>query len=82
LVFPVVSFLLAFPEKSTSYEAHHYAVFSNLLSLNLSLVQIFSSAPCSQTPSNDFPQNLSEEPISKPTQLQIVQKFTAHDKTP
>jgi hypothetical protein len=29
----------------------HYAVFSNLLSLHLSLVQIFSSAPCSGTPS-------------------------------
>jgi hypothetical protein len=36
--------------KSTSYEAN-YAVFSNLLSLYPSSVQIFSSAPFSQTPS-------------------------------
>jgi hypothetical protein len=37
-------------EKSRSYEAPHYVVFSNLLSLHLFSVQIFSSAPCTQTP--------------------------------
>jgi hypothetical protein len=38
--------------KTTSYEAPHYAVFSNLLSLNSSSVHIiFSRAPSSQTPS-------------------------------
>jgi hypothetical protein len=35
--------------KSASYEAPHYTVFSNLLSLHLFSAQIFS-APCSQTP--------------------------------
>jgi hypothetical protein len=39
-------------EKSTSYEAPHYVVFSILLSLHLSLAQIFSSTPCSQTQRN------------------------------
>jgi cellulose synthase/poly-beta-1,6-N-acetylglucosamine synthase-like glycosyltransferase len=38
--------------KSTSYEAPHYAVFSSLLLFHPSWTQIFSSAPCSQTPSN------------------------------
>jgi hypothetical protein len=37
--------------KSTSYGTHHYAVFSNLLLFHPSSAQIFSSAPCSQTPS-------------------------------
>jgi len=35
--------------KHTSYETFHYAVFSNLQSLPPSYVQIFSSAPCSET---------------------------------
>jgi hypothetical protein len=35
----------------TSYEAPHYAVFSNLLPFNLSSIQIFSSASCSHVPS-------------------------------
>jgi hypothetical protein len=38
--------------KSTSYGVPHYAVFFSLLSLHLSSAQIFSSAPCSQTPSS------------------------------
>jgi hypothetical protein len=40
--------------ESTNYEAPHYGFFSSLLSLHNSKypkIQIFSSAPCSQTPS-------------------------------
>jgi hypothetical protein len=44
----------------TGYEALHYAVFSNLLSLHPSSVQIFPSAPCSQTPSVYVPPLMSE----------------------
>jgi hypothetical protein len=41
--------------KSTSYETHHYALFSNLPPLHLSSIPIFPSAPCSQTPSVYIP---------------------------
>jgi hypothetical protein len=46
-------------KKSISYEVPHHAVFSNLLSLHLSLVQVFST-PCSQTPSVCVPPLISE----------------------
>jgi hypothetical protein len=46
--------------KSTNYEAPRYAAFSTLPSLHPSLIQIFSSTPCSQTPSVYVPLLLSE----------------------
>jgi len=38
--------------KRTSYEAPHYAVFSSFPPLPPSYVHIFTSAHCSETPSN------------------------------
>jgi hypothetical protein len=49
---------LYFAER-TNHEALLYAVFSILVSLHLSSVQIFSSAPCSRTPSVYIPLLLS-----------------------
>jgi hypothetical protein len=37
--------------KSASYEVPHYVVFSTLILLHPSSVQLFSSIPCSETPS-------------------------------
>jgi hypothetical protein len=46
--------------QSTHYDAPQYAFFSNLLSLHPSLVQIVTSAHCSQTPSVYIPPLMSE----------------------
>jgi hypothetical protein len=56
--------------KSTSYEAPHYVAISNLSSLHLSLVQIFPSVPCFQTPSVYVPLLLSEIKFDTHTELQ------------
>jgi hypothetical protein len=50
--------------KRTSYEAPHYGAFSNLPSLHPSSVQIFSSAPCSQTPSVSVPPLMPRDQVS------------------
>jgi hypothetical protein len=57
-------------EKSTSYEALHYVVFPNLLSIHLSSVQIFSSTPCFQTPSVYVPPLMSETKFHTRTEAQ------------
>jgi hypothetical protein len=46
--------------KNSNYAAPRYAIFSTLPSLHPSLVQIFSSAPCSQMPSVYIPPLMSE----------------------
>jgi hypothetical protein len=58
--------------RSTSYEAPRYAVFSNLPPLHLSLDQIFSSVPCSQTPSVYVPTLMSETKFR--TMLHVICK--------
>jgi hypothetical protein len=44
----------------TSYEAPYYTVLSSLLLFHPPLVQMFSSAPCSEIPSVCFPPLMSE----------------------
>jgi hypothetical protein len=51
-------------------KAPHYTVFSNLLSLHLSSIQIFSSALCSQTPSVHVPPLMSEKMFHTHTERQ------------
>jgi hypothetical protein len=96
LVFLVVSFLLAFPPiffmhfSSPEFVLHapQYAVFSSFLSLLLSSNQIFSSAPCSQTPWVYVPPLMSEtklhndtEPQAKLSNMTHINKYSKHYRT-
>jgi hypothetical protein len=58
--------------KSTSNEFSHYAAFFNPMAIHLSLVQIFSSAPCSQTPSVYVPSLMSKTKCCTHTAPQTV----------
>jgi hypothetical protein len=62
--------ILLYLARSTSYEAPRYAVYSNLLSLHLSSVQILFSTPCSQTPSVYVPRLISETMFRTHTEQQ------------
>jgi hypothetical protein len=62
-------------EKSTSYEAPHYAVFPNLMSLQISSVQIFSSAPYYQIISFYIPPLMSEIMFHTHTELEAKLYF-------
>jgi hypothetical protein len=55
-----LTILIIHGEKFSSYEAPHYIIFSNILSLHLSSVQIFSSTSCSQTPAVCVPPVMSQ----------------------
>jgi hypothetical protein len=57
--------------KTTSYEAPHYAAFFTLKSFHSSKFQIFSSAPCSQTPSVYVPAIMSETKFHTHTEPQL-----------
>jgi hypothetical protein len=57
---------------STSYEASHCAVFFNLLPFHPILVQIFSSAPFSQTPAVYVPPLMAETKFHTHTKSQEI----------
>jgi hypothetical protein len=75
---PIISFTWSFwllLAKITICEAPHYAAFSNLLSLHVSLFQISFSAPCSQTLSVYVPLLMSKTKFCTHTKLRAKLRF-------
>jgi hypothetical protein len=63
--------------KRGSYEALHWAIITSLLFLNPSSVQIFSSAPCSQSPSVCVLPLMSETKFHAHTKHTLIKVNTA-----
>jgi hypothetical protein len=82
---PPISFsLISSPKylaKRKIYEAPHYAVFSGLVPLPPSQVQIFSSSPSSQTPSIYVLFLVLEVKLQKPTKdlKQVIYQSTSRE---
>jgi hypothetical protein len=72
---PPISFLTwslkLYLARSSSYEASHYEILSNIWSLHPSSVQIFPSAPCSETPSVYVPPLMSETKFHTHTEIRV-----------
>jgi hypothetical protein len=71
--------ILIIPVECENHEDPDYAVFSNLPSLHPSLVQIFSSAPCSQSYSVYVPPLISDTKFH--THLNILKIYGEEDAT-
>jgi hypothetical protein len=64
---------------STNHAAPRYAVFSTLLSHNPSMVHIFSSTPCSQTPSVYYVRDHVSHPYRTTDKISLVYSNQLHN---
>jgi hypothetical protein len=71
IIFHDVIIIIIFGEE-ISYQTPRYAVLSNPLSLHLSSAEMFSPAPCSQTPSVYVPPLMSETKFHTHTDPQVI----------